>query len=82
MFPHSPSKLNRTPTERFVVTAKVNSLSNFSETVLEVYLVRGKSNFMHLIMNATSFKVNIASLIWDYLGQKIFNNCRKTQGVL
>lgn len=77
MCPHSPSKLNKTPTKRFVVRAKVNSLSNFSETVLEVYIVRGKPNFMHLIMNTTHLKVNMARLIWDYLGQKRFNNCRK-----
>lgn len=81
MFPHSPSKLNRTLTKRFAVTAKANPLSNFSETVLEVYVVRGKSNFMHLIMNTTHLKVNVASLIWDYLGQKMFNNCRTIQGV-
>lgn len=30
-FPHSPSKLNRTPTKSFAVTAKVNPLSNFSD---------------------------------------------------
>lgn len=53
MFPHSPSKTNRTPTTRFVVRAKVNPLSNLSETVLEVYIVRVKSNFMHLIMLIT-----------------------------
>lgn len=30
-FPHSPCKLNRTPTKSFAVTAKVNPLSNFSD---------------------------------------------------
>lgn len=73
MLPHPPSKLNITPTQRFVVRAKVNPLSNFSETVLEVYIVRGKSNFMHLIMNTTHLKVNMASLIWDYPGHKMFS---------
>lgn len=42
MFPHSPYKMNGKPTIRFVVRATVNPLSNFSETVLEVYDVRVK----------------------------------------
>lgn len=53
MFPHSPYKMNRKPTIRFVVRATVNPLSNFSETVLEVYDVRVKQNFMHLIRHIT-----------------------------
>lgn len=79
IFPHSPSKLNTTPTKRFVVRARVNPLSIFSETVLEVYTVRVKSNFMHLIMNTTHPKVNMASLIWDRkgsttVGRNVFDN--------
>lgn len=74
MFPPSPCKMNRTPTIKFVVRAKVNPLSSFSETVLEVYIVQINSTFMH---TTQPLKTDMSSLIWGHLGEKRFNSCKK-----